>query len=63
MLTALNMTFFNMHGLIAHGDSLAVEVRSAWETVRTPLGGILRPFDAARALEIIEGALGKGKAA
>ena len=56
-MTALNLTFFNMNGLVVHGDSLKVEVRNAWETVRSSCGGILRPYSKEKAQAVIEGVL------
>jgi len=45
MLTALNLTFFNLDGGVMWGNSLAMEVRAAWRTRSTPLGGELFGID------------------
>lgn len=46
-MTALNLMFFNLSGLVVWGNSLTMEVRAAWETRRSvAFGGSIRPVDA-----------------
>ena len=46
-MTALNLMFFNLSGLVVWGNSLTMEVRGAWETRRSvAFGGSIRPVDA-----------------
>lgn len=45
MMCGLNLAFFNLPGGVIWGNSLAAEVRAAWRTVRTPVGGIIRPME------------------
>ncbi|MBD3191307.1 MAG: N-6 DNA methylase [Candidatus Heimdallarchaeota archaeon] len=40
-MTALNFLFFNMNGLVIWGDSLALEAKLAYRTIKTPLGGAI----------------------
>lgn len=45
-MTALNLMFFNLDGLILWGNHLALEVRGAWRTRRSvAFGGSLAPVD------------------
>jgi len=41
-MTALNMLFFNLNGFAICGNTLAFEARSAYQTVRTPIGGMIK---------------------
>jgi len=38
-MTALNLCFFNMNGVVVLGDTIRVESRRAWRTQNTALGG------------------------
>lgn len=38
-MCALNLMFFNLNGIIIHGNTLTMEVRDAWETRRNALMG------------------------
>lgn len=43
-MTALNLMFFNVNGLVIWGNTLTGEIRGAWETSRDlVMGGSLRP--------------------
>ena len=43
-MTALNLIFFNLDGLVIWGNSLVMDVRGAWETRRSvAFGGSIRP--------------------
>lgn len=45
-MTALNLMFFNLDGIVLWGNHLALEVRGAWKTRRSvAFGGSLRPED------------------
>lgn len=45
-MTALNLMFFNLDGVVLWGNHLALEVRGAWETRRSLVwGGSIRPWD------------------
>ncbi|MCM1532944.1 MAG: SAM-dependent methyltransferase [Ruminococcus flavefaciens] len=55
-MTALNLMFFNLNGLVIWGNTLAVEVRQAWATHRNILlGGSLYEYDAEKAAQFIGG--------
>lgn len=56
-MTALNLMFFNLSGLVVWGNSLTMEVRAAWETRRSvAFGGSIRPVDTEQARTWIAGA-------
>jgi hypothetical protein len=44
-MTALNLCFFNIDGVVVCGDSLTVEKRRAWRTRSTGLGGEVAEVD------------------
>ncbi len=45
-MTALNLMFFNLDGVVLWGNHLALEVRGAWQTRRSvAFGGSFRPVD------------------
>lgn len=45
-MTALNLMFFNLDGIVLWGNHLALEVRGAWETRRSLVwGGSIRSVD------------------
>lgn len=44
-MAALNFCFFNMDGIVMHGDSLTLEKRRAWQTRNTVMGGEVREVD------------------
>lgn len=45
-MTALNLMFFNLDGVIIWGNTLSLEVRGAWVTERSLLwGGSIKPWD------------------
>ena len=55
-MTALNLMFFNLNGVILWGDHLALEVRGAWETRRSLVwGGSIRPWDKEQAAQWLRG--------
>lgn len=57
-MTALNLMFFNLDGLILWGDHLALEVRGAWRTRRSvAFGGSLAPVDKEEAKAWLRGTL------
>jgi type I restriction-modification system DNA methylase subunit len=41
MMCALNFTFFNLHGYVIHGNSLLMDRRRVFRTVRSYMGGSL----------------------
>jgi hypothetical protein len=41
-MCALNLMFFNVHGFVVWGDSLAMECKKVYETERSYLGGSIR---------------------
>ena len=45
MMCALNFTFFNLNGYVYLGNSLGNEVRRAFQTQRSYLGGSIREID------------------
>jgi hypothetical protein len=51
-LTTLNMLFFNLSSCIIWGDSLKMEVRKAYRTERSLLGGSLYECSEKEVLEI-----------
>lgn len=54
-MCALNLMFFNLDGLVVWGNTLALEVRGAWETKRSiAFGGTLRPADMEKAKAFLE---------
>ena len=55
-MTALNLMFFNLDGIVLWGNHLALEVREAWETRRSLVwGGSIRPLDREEARVWLEG--------
>ena len=55
-MTALNLMFFNLDGIVLWGNHLALEVRGAWETRRSLVwGGSIRPLDREEARAWLEG--------
>ena len=55
-MTALNLMFFNLDGIVLWGNHLALEVRGAWETRRSLIrGGSIRPLDREEARAWLEG--------
>ena len=55
-MTALNLMFFNLDGVILWGNHLSLEVRGAWETRRSLVwGGSIRPVDKEEARAWLEG--------
>lgn len=44
-MCALNLMFFNLNGSIIHGNTLTMEVKEAWQTTRTLIGGNLAHID------------------
>ena len=41
-MCALNLMFFNVNGYVVWGDSLLMEYKRVYETLRSPLGGSIR---------------------
>ncbi len=57
-MTALNLMFFNLEGIVMWGNFLALEVRGAWRTCRNvAFGGSLMETDAAKAQEWLRGSV------
>lgn len=55
-MTALNLMFFNLDGIVLWGNHLALEVRGAWETRRSLVwGGSIRPRDKEQAAQWLRG--------
>ena len=49
-MTALNLMFFNLEGMVVWGNSLTMEIRAAWRTCRSLVwGGSLHPYDTEKA--------------
>lgn len=44
-MCALNLMFFNLNGIIIHGNTITMEVKDTWQTTRTLIGGNLRHID------------------
>lgn len=44
-MCALNLMFFNLNGIIIHGNTLTMEVKDSWQTTRTLFGGNLKHVD------------------
>ncbi|MDH4164754.1 MAG: N-6 DNA methylase, partial [Nitrospirota bacterium] len=42
VMTALNMTFFNLNAYIFEGNSLGLEIHRAYQTTRSSIGGSIR---------------------
>lgn len=54
-MTALNLMFFNLDGVVLWGNHLALEVREAWETRRSLVwGGSIRSVDREKARAWLE---------
>lgn len=54
-MTALNLMFFNLDGVVLWGNHLALEVRGAWQTRRSLIwGGSIRPVDKEQARAWLE---------
>lgn len=54
-MTALNLMFFNLDGIVLWGNHLALEVRGAWETRRSLVwGGSIRSVDREKARAWLE---------
>lgn len=63
-MTALNLMFFNLDGIVLWGNHLALEVRGAWKTRRSvAFGGSLRPVDKEEARAWLVQAAPQAKAA
>ena len=63
-MTALNLMFFNLDGIVLWGNHLALEVRGAWKTRRSvAFGGSLRPEDKEEARAWLVQAAPQAKAA
>lgn len=41
-MCSLNLTFFNVNGFIIWGDTIKMEVKKVYQTIRTSLGGVVR---------------------
>ena len=41
-MATLNLCFFNMNGVIIHGNALSMEYYNGWITQRSPMGGQIR---------------------
>lgn len=55
-MTALNLMFFNLDGIVVWGNHLTLEVREAWQTRRSlAFGGSIRPLDKERVRAWLEG--------
>ena len=53
-MTALNLMFFNLNGVSIWGNSLSLEVRSAWQTHRSlAWGGALSPYPVEKAKKLL----------
>ena len=53
-MTALNLMFFNLNGVSIWGNSLSLEVRSAWQTHRSlAWGGALSPYPVEKAKRLL----------
>jgi len=55
-MTALNLMFFNLDGLVIWGNALALDVRGAWQTTRSVVwGGSLRQVNTEQAQQWLTG--------
>ena len=55
-MTALNLMFFNLDGIVLWGNHLALEVRGAWETRRSLVwGGSIQTWDKEQAAQWLRG--------